>query len=173
MFAFKFAFDISHLKRRHKSLGDTNNIMVNVNALVKQSGMTTADIAQCLGEPEQKIKRTLEGKNPSFVSLCGIITTCGGSVDEVIGNTADNLSVKNNTLVAELRTTANYERRRARTWSTLFVVFAFLVMAVLVYDAFNPHIGWIRYASQSTFYTGTARASILGRIVSWVVGYAV
>lgn len=173
MFAIKFAFDISHLKRGNGSLVDTNEIMTNVNALVTGSGMTTADIAQRLGEPEQKIKRTLEGKNPSFVSLCAIITACGGSVDEMIGNTITGTHPGNDPLVVELRSVAHYERRRARVWSTLFVVFAFAVMAVLVYDAFNPHIGWIRYATQS----GTSFAETAGRVlrgaVDWVTGHAV
>lgn len=172
MFAIKFAFGISHLKRRYKSLVDANDIMANVNALVDKSGMTPADIAHRLGENDQKIKRTLEGKNPSFISLCAIITACGGSVDEVIGNTASGASDNNNPLVTELRTTANYERRRARTWSTLFVVFAFMIMAVLVYDAFNPHIGWIRYATQSgTIYAETAE-NILRSVADWVTSHA-
>lgn len=151
---------------------DANDIMANVNALVDKSGMTPADIAHRLGENDQKIKRTLEGKNPSFISLCAIITACGGSVDEVIGNTASGASDNNNPLVTELRTTANYERRRARTWSTLFVVFAFMIMAVLVYDAFNPHIGWIRYATQSgTIYAETAE-NILRSVADWVTSHA-
>lgn len=157
---------------------DINSIVTNVNALVDKSGMTPADIANCLGETEQKIKRTLDGKNPSFVSLCAIITACGGSVDEVIGNAsnASNASanaLKCDPLVVELRSMTHYERKRARTWSTLFVVLALSVIAVFVYDAFNPHIGWIRYATQSGAGIIETAGHMLRSAVDWVTGHAV
>lgn len=152
---------------------DTSDVMANVNALVDASGLTPATIAQRLGESEQKIKRTLDGKNPSFVSLCGIITTCGGSVDAVIGNASQGAPVRNDPLVSELRSIATYERQRARTWSTLFVVLALVVIAVFIYDAFNPHIGWIRYAAQAAAHVAETAVHVLHGVVDRVIGHAV
>lgn len=160
---------------------ELNLILERIRTMVDESGLSYVSIAASCGVSEKTVSRVLHdtdpGKNPSFLLLCGIITACGGSVDEVIGNAqagGQRIVVSDSALVSELHSEVRHERNKVRLWSTLFVVLALAVILVFAYDAFNPHIGWIRYATQSSFYSAdTASAEMLGRIVSWVTGHAV
>lgn len=160
---------------------DKNQILERTRELVSASGITYAALADRCGVNEKTISRLLNGsgsevsKNPSFMLLCGIITACGGSVDEVIGAAPAEQThsySSNDPLVAELRSEVRHERSKVRLWSTLFVVLALAVIIVFVYDAFNPHIGWIRYTTQGAYTIEPASAQVLSRIISWVTGHA-
>lgn len=156
-----------------------NLILERIRTMVDESGLSYTTIAASCGVSEKTVSRVLQddpGKNPSFLLLCGIVTACGGSVDEVIGNapSGPRIVVSDVPLVKELRETLKLERDRGKTWSVLFVVLAFGVIALFVYDAFNPHIGWIRYSLEAALYNAeTAGLEILRHIVSWVTGHAV
>lgn len=125
---------------------ELNEVMEKVHALVEESGLTPAEIAHKCGENEQKIRRTLEGKNPSFAPLCGIITACGGSVDCILGiapeqqNAAVNRGVEN-----QLRADLRHERKHSQTGWVLFVAMVALMMGILIFDILNPQFGWVRY----------------------------
>lgn len=158
---------------------DLNLILERVRTLAQESGLNYVSIADRCGVSEKSVSRVLNdtdpGKNPSFMLVCGIITACGGSVDEVIGNArgeTKRLIVSSDALVAELHSEVAHERRKVKLWSTLFVVLALAVIIVFAYDAFNPHIGWIRYASQAAYSLEPASTQVLQRIVSWVTGNA-
>lgn len=160
---------------------DKNQILERTRELVITSGISYAALADRCGVNEKTISRLLNGsgteisKNPSFMLLCGIITACGGSVDEVIGVAPverHHSYSSNDPLVAELRSEIMHERSKVKLWSTLFVVLALAVISVFVYDAFNPHIGWIRYTTQAAYSIEPASAQLLARIVSRVTGHA-
>lgn len=125
-------------------------IMERVRALVEGSGMTAAEIARICGEPEQKIRRVLaDGKSPAFVPLCGIITACGGSVDEIIGAApAEKPVPASDALVIQLRADLRHERRQNSLGWVLFAAVAFIAIGVLIFDIANPQFGWVRYNIQ-------------------------
>ncbi len=156
---------------------DNGEIMDKVRDLVESSGLAPSEIARRCGEPEKKIRQILDGgKNPSFTPLCGIITACGGSVDEIIGAVPPpQASQSNDGLVIQLRADLRHERRRgARGWA-LFVAAMALIIAVLVYDLLNPQIGWFRYEAQrQAAYEGTqtayaAMCRVLGAIREFIL----
>lgn len=148
---------------------DTGEIMEKVHGLVDESGLTVAEIAHKSGESEQKIRRTLEGKNPSFAPLCAIIMACGGSIDEVLGVEREN-SNGGGELVKQLRADLNHERRRGKAGWTLFVVLVGVMVALLIFDVLNPQFGWVRYELARQAGYGAAQTSILalGRIISGI-----
>lgn len=58
--------------------------------LKERRGMTNHEIAVASNIPESTVTRILTGQteNPTFSNVADIVTALGGSVDEVIGNTA-------------------------------------------------------------------------------------
>lgn len=125
-------------------------IMERVRELVDGSGLTVPEIARICGEPEQKIRRVLaDGKSPAFAPLCGIITACGGSVDEIIGAApTEKAAPVNDALVIQLRADLRHERKRNSLGWVLFAVVAFIAIGVLIYDIANPQFGLVRYNIQ-------------------------
>lgn len=147
-------------------------IMERVRELVDGSGLTVPEIARICGEPEQKIRRVLaDGKSPAFVPLCGIITACGGSVDEIIGAVpTGNAAPVNDALVIQLRADLRHERKRNSLGWILFAVVAFIAIGVLIYDIANPQFGWVRYnIQQAAAHMGeTAAHTPLSAVWRWV-----
>lgn len=144
---------------------DLNEVMEKVHVLVDESGLTVPEIAHKCGESEQKIRRTLEGKNPSFAPLCGIITACGGSVDIILGVSSFGDTTPNKGLENQLRADLRHERRRGQTGWSLFVAMVVLMMGILVFDILNPQFGWVRYevAMQAAYGTANTAVQVLCR----------
>lgn len=150
---------------------DTNEIMTRVRELADESGMTLAEIARQCGESEQKIKRVLDGKNPSFAPMCAIITACGGSVDEIIKAPPPKTHVVNEPLVRELKERIASLNKWAKAGWILFAVFAFVVLVILIVDLANPNIGWFRGAAMQAYYNAnntSATVQALKRVLQGV-----
>lgn len=148
---------------------DTGEIMEKVHEIVNESGLTVAEIAYKSGESEQKIRRTLEGKNPSFAPLCAIIIACGGSIDDVLGIERETNS-SGGELVKQLRADLHHERKRGKTGWTLFVVMVGIMVGLLIFDVLNPQFGWVRYEVARQAGYGVSQTSILalGRIIAGI-----
>lgn len=143
---------------------DNGELMDKVRDLVEKSGLEPPEIARRCGEPEKKIRQILDGaKNPSFTPLCGIITACGGSVDEIIGAapTSVQTSPSNDGLVIQLRADLRHERKRGAQGWALFIAAMLFIVAELVFDLLNPQFGWFRYEVQrQATYEGTKTAYV-------------
>lgn len=157
----------SKLNKGDKSLVDLNEVMEKVHALVDESELTVPEIAHKCGESEQKIRRTLEGKNPSFAPLCGIITACGGSVDNILGIVSAQDGTPNKGLENQLKADLRHERKRGQTGWGLFVCMVVLMMGILIFDILNPQFGWVRYevAMQAAYDTANTAVQVLNRVL--------
>lgn len=151
---------------------DVYKIMDDVRAMVADSGMTIADIAHRSGESEQKIRRTLEGKNPSFAPLCAIVEACGGSVDALLGIATPRVEhlPANKELEIQLRTDLRKAERsnRKKDLAITLLVSAFILL--LFIDVLNPQFGWIRYeiAKDTVYRLEDAAYHVLCGVVTWV-----
>lgn len=158
------------MKRGDKSLVELNEIMEKVHTLVDESGLTVADIAHKCGESEQKVRRTLEGKNPSFAPLCAIITACGGSVDCILGVTPEQQNAAlSKGLENQLRADLRHERKHAQTGWGLFVAMVALMMGILLFDILNPQFGWVRYevARQAAYSAAQTSTQALSAVFNY------
>ena len=149
---------------------DSELIWERVRTLKDERGKSLAQISKDSGVPLTSVKRFFNGvtKNPGFLSLCQIIYALGGSVDEVLEIDREKQPVH---LEADskysrfLEKDLQYERKsKYRVW-VAFLVLVAINIGMLLFDIFNPYVGYIRYQRQMAAYAGEAASVVLGVIV--------
>ena len=148
---------------------DAELLWERVCILREEQGKSLAQIAEESRVPITSVKRFFSGetKNPGFLSLCQIIYALGGSVDEVMEIDREKQSVHmeaDSKYSRFLEKDLRYERKsKYRVW-VAFLVLVAINICMLLFDIFNPYVGYIRYQRQMAAYTGEATA-----FVRWVV----
>lgn len=149
---------------------DAELLWERVCILREEQGKSLAQIAEESRVPITSVKRFFSGetKNPGFLSLCQIIYALGGSVDEVMEIDREDQPVHmeadskySRLLEKDLR----YERKsKYRVW-VAFLVLVAINIVMLLFDLFNPYVGYIRYQRQMAAYTGETASVVLGIII--------
>lgn len=123
-----------------------------LKALKNQKNLTAQEIADRAGVPISTVNKILSGQtdNPGFRVTCDIIKAMGGSVDELIGNVQARRPV-DHSVEAMARIIGPYKEAidTKNRWIYRLFVFCCVLVAVIVivllFDLFNPSIGWVRY----------------------------
>lgn len=151
---------------------DTYKILDDVRAMVDNSGLTLAEIAHRCGESEQRIRRVLDGKNPSFVPLCGIVMACGGSVDALLGIATPKVEQlpANRGLEIQLRADLRKVEVSNRKKDIAITLLVSAIIILLFMDILNPQFGWIRYeiARDTAYRLEDAAYYVLCGVINWV-----
>ena len=97
----------------------------------------------------------------------------GGSVDEVMeidrGNQPVHLEADSK-YSRQLEKDLHYERKsKYRVW-VAFLVLVAINIAMLLFDLFNPYVGYIRYQRQIAAYTGETASVVLGILIRKIKG---
>lgn len=148
---------------------DAEILWERVCALKEEQGKSLAQIAEESRVPITTVKRFFSGetKNPGFLSLCQIIYTLGGSVDEVMEIDTEKQPVHveaDSKYSRQLEKDLRYERRsKYRVW-VAFLVLVAINIGMLLFDLFNPYVGYIRYQRQMAAYAGETAAVVLAAV---------
>lgn len=128
--------------------------------------MTLKEISDASGIPQSTVTKIFNGEtaNPGFDTVCAIIATMGGSIDEVLGMKSGEQEMNAIAAIKEI-----YENRikdikesndrikesnekhiasLARDKRILFIVVAILgifILGVLTFDLLNGGVGYVRY----------------------------
>lgn len=144
---------------------NTDLVHARILELYKAGNWNVSRLAEAAGVPVASVHRYIKGeanKDPSFVNLCKLIKALGGSVDELIGNSEPAQAHATNTKYeAELYASLHYERRIKHIWQALFLALVFLFIGFLIFDLFNPNIGYIQYAAQMAAQTAQQNLSVV------------
>ena len=104
-----------------------------------------------------------------YKSLCQIIYALGGSVDEVMEIDREKQPVHmeaDSKYSRFLEKDLQYERKsKFRVW-VAFLVLVAINICMLLFDIFNPYVGYIRYQRQMAAYTGEATSFVLFMVIS-------
>lgn len=145
---------------------DAEIVWERVCALKEEQGKSLAQIAEESRVPVTTVKRFFSGetKNPGFMSLCQIIYALGGSVDEVleIDRGKQEAHVETDSKYSrQLEKDLHYERRsKYRVWIAFLVLVAINV-GMLLFDLFNPYVGYIRYQHQIAVYASETASVVI------------
>ncbi len=154
---------------------DSELIWERVRALKDERGKSLAQISKDSGVPLTSVKRFFNGvtKNPGFLSLCQIIYALGGSVDEVLEIDREKQPVHmeaDSKYSRQLEKDLRYERKsKYRVW-VAFLVLVAINIVMLLFDLFNPYVGYIRYQRQMAAYTGETASVVLGVLLRKIKG---
>lgn len=154
---------------------DAELLWERVCALKEEQGKSLAQIAEESRVPITSVKRFFSGetKNPGFLSLCQIIYALGGSVDEVMEIDREEQPVHveaDSKYSRQLEKDLHYERKsKFRVW-VAFLVLVAINIVMLLFDLFNPYVGYIRYQRQVAAYTGEAASVVLGILLRKIRG---
>ena len=154
---------------------DAELLWERVCILREEQGKSLAQIAEESRVPITSVKRFFSGetKNPGFLSLCQIIYALGGSVDEVmeIDREKQPVHVEADSKYSRLlEKDLRYERKiKYRLW-VVFLVLVAINIAMLLFDLFNPYVGYIRYQRQIAAYTGETASVVLGILLRKIKG---
>lgn len=149
---------------------DAELLWERVCVLREEQGKSLAQIAEESRVPITSVKRFFSGetKNPGFLSLCQIIYALGGSVDEVMEIDREEQPVHveaDSKYSRQLEKDLRYERKsKFRVW-VAFLVLVAINIVMLLFDLFNPYVGYIRYQRQIAAYTGETASVVLGIII--------
>ena len=104
-----------------------------------------------------------------YKSLCQIIYALGGSVDEVLEIDREKQPVHmeaDSKYSRFLEKDLRYERKsKFRVW-VAFLVLVAINICMLLFDIFNPYVGYIRYQRQMAAYTGETASVVLCIVIS-------
>ena len=156
-------------------LEDPEQIWERVRAMKEEQGKSLGQIAKDSGVPLTTVKRFFNGatKNPGFLSLCQIIYALGGSVDEVLEIDREKQPVHveaDSKYSRQLEKDLHYERKsKYRVW-VAFLVLVAINIAMLLFDLFNPYVGYIRYQRQMAAYTGETASVVFGILTRKIKG---
>ena len=104
-----------------------------------------------------------------YKSLCQIIYALGGSVDEVLEIDREKQPVHmeaDSKYSRFLEKDLRYERKsKYRVW-VAFLVLVAINICMLLFDIFNPYVGYIRYQRQMAAYTGETASVVLCIVIS-------
>lgn len=133
-------------------IDNADMIFEKVITLKEQSGMTFDEISIKSKVPLTSVKRYFNGetKSPGFLPLSAIIVALGGSVDEVLGLIPQAQKPTNNEFTRQLQSDLWYERKQKRHWILIFILLVVFDLGLLLFDILNPHMGYIRYAEQTS-----------------------
>ena len=154
-------------------IDDAERLWERVCALKEEQGKSLAQIAEESGVPLTSVKRFFSGetKNPGFLSLCQIIYALGGSVDEVMEIDREKQPVHmeaDSKYSRFLEKDLQYERKsKFRVW-VAFLVLVAINIVMLLFDIFNPYVGYIRYQRQMAAYTGETASVVLCVVISQI-----
>lgn len=149
---------------------DAELLWERVCALREEQGKSLAQIAEESRVPITSVKRFFSGetKNPGFLSLCQIIYALGGSVDEVMEIDREKQPVHveaDSKYSRQLEKDLRYERKsKYRVW-VAFLVLVAINIVMLLFDLFNPYVGYIRYQRQIAAYTGETASVVIGILI--------
>ena len=154
---------------------DAELLWERVCALREEQGKSLAQISEESHVPLTSVKRFFSGetKNPGFLSLCQIIYALGGSVDEVMEIDREKQPVHveaDSKYSRQLEKDLHYERKsKYRVW-VAFLVLVAINIVMLLFDIFNPYVGYIRYQRQVAAYTGETASVVLGILIRKIKG---
>lgn len=104
-----------------------------------------------------------------YKSLCQIIYALGGSVDEVLEIDREKQEAHLETdskYTRQLEKDLHYERRsKYRVWIAFLVLVAINV-GILLFDLFNPYVGYIRYQHQMAAYASETAYIVLAAVMA-------
>lgn len=158
-------------EKEDKMVDDAELLWERVCALREEQGKSLAQIAEESRVPITSVKRFFSGetKNPGFLSLCQIIYALGGSVDEVLEIDREKQPVHmeaDSKYSRFLEKDLRYERKsKFRVW-VAFLVLVAINICMLLFDIFNPYVGYIRYQRQMAAYTGETASVVLCVVIS-------
>lgn len=150
---------------------DADIVWERVSALKEEQGKSLAQIAEESRVPVTTVKRFFSGetKNPGFMSLCQIIYSLGGSVDEVleIDREKQEAHVEADSKYSrQLERDLLYERKsKYRVWVSFLVLVA-INIGMLLFDLLNPYVGYIRYQRQMAAYASEAASVVLAAVMA-------
>ena len=132
-------------------IGDNMTITTQLKALKDKKQMTNQQLSDLSGVPVGTINRILSGQteNPSFQTVCDLVVTLGGSLDELAGVRLGDGEAEHPGAPTEA-TVRLYEQVICSkdTWMhRLFVVCCILmafILCVLVFDLANPTVGFFQ-----------------------------
>ena len=139
--------------------------------LKKGKGLTNEEIAEIADVPENTVAKIMSGatQDPRFESVARIIIALGGSIDQLLGisddkdeqmpsrvesvmnSYADLLKGKDEVIAEKnerIKELQEDKKRNHRTMAKLMIfiaVFVGVVLAIMLYDMLNGHMGYIRY----------------------------
>lgn len=124
-------------------------IAIKLKALKDEKKITSQQLADLSGVPIGTINRILSGQteNPSFQTVCDLVRSMGGSLDELAGLSAPEGERPKNLSQEVIRVYEDALRNRDKWLHRLFIcccVLMAFVMGVMVYDLVNPMVGFFR-----------------------------
>lgn len=145
-----------------------------------ETGTSLTALSDLTTVPKDTIKNILYHKiaAPSFETLSTLVYALGGSIDELAGKTINMPSVPDGMVDAKqayryiatgwayafalAKAHAAEERRAKRVWMTVALTLIVAIVVILIIDATNGSIGYIRYAMGSIERIGGKIKSLFG-----------
>lgn len=145
-----------------------------------ETGTSLTALSDLTTVPKDTIKNILYHKiaAPSFETLSTLVYALGGSIDELAGKTINMPSVPDGMVDAKqayryiatgwmhafalAKANATEERRAKRVWMTVALTLIVAIVVILIIDATNGSIGYIRYAMGSIERIGGKIKSLFG-----------
>lgn len=119
-----------------------------IKELKDKRKITNQQLSDLSGVPLSSLTRILTGQteNPSFQSICDIVTALGGSIDEMTGiKSAEPQPVQNNPVIKLMeKVIENKDKWLFRMFVACCVVVLF-VFSITIADILNGTIGFVRY----------------------------
>ena len=134
-----------------------------LNTLKIKGNFTCAEISKLSGIPEPTVRKILSGEteDPRFETIVKLVTSMGGSMDDIMGGKKES-EIENNAVMVlkeayEARIDALRERiddikkyaeslhRDKKMLGLVVLALGFLLVGLLVFDIALDSNGWLRY----------------------------
>lgn len=124
-------------------------IAIKLKALKDEKKLTSQQLADLSGVPIGTINRILSGQteNPSFQTVCDLVCSMGGSLDELAGLSVPVGEKPQNLSQEVIRVYEDVLRSKDKWLHRIFICCCALVlfiMGVVAYDLVNPMVGFFR-----------------------------
>lgn len=125
-------------------------ITEKLTELKERSALTNQQISDISGVPLSTVTRIFSGQtdNPSFQTISDLVDAMGGSLDEITGKPAkpkSNEQDPNERLIQFYQLSLAHKNKWIRTLFICLCTMVVIMMIILMFDIFNPNIGFVKY----------------------------
>lgn len=115
--------------------------------LKDDSKLTTKQISEISGIPENTISRILSGQtdNPSFDSIYAIVKAMGGSLDSVFGNNSKSDNTDSTPLIKLYEKIISEKNWYIKLLIILCGILIVSLILIIIIDVLNGTVGFVRY----------------------------
>jgi hypothetical protein len=127
-----------------------------LNALKTKAGISCSEWSKLSTVPEPTIRKILSGETPDprFESVYKLVTSIGGSMDEIVGVKKE-AEIENNavmvlkdtyeTKIAYLKDHMESLKRDKKTLGIAVLALGLVIVGILIFDIALDANGWVRY----------------------------